>query len=160
MGIVVEGMMLEDLKSSLAVSYGLETAILDRLVLRRAAGKKKDGSSNYKYIVDDDAELPSPDAFLSGGYNLMVRYEKGDEREVDTTCDSNYMEKIMPLVGGAIRNAHHWVPFSTPIFCIWITPGATELKTSLTGMLRTFARCGTSFAFIRDLVRRRPTCWT
>ena len=32
-GIVVEGMTLGDLKNSLAVSCGLEAAILDRLVL-------------------------------------------------------------------------------------------------------------------------------
>ena len=109
-------MTLGDLKNSLAVSYGLETAILDRLVLRRDMGKTRDGKSKYKYIVDNDAKLPTPDALLLGGYQLMVRYAKGDEREEDTTCDSKFMEKIMPLVGRAIRNAHHWVSFSTPIF--------------------------------------------
>ena len=47
---------------------------------------------------------------------MFLRYEKGDVREVDTTCDSKFMEKIMPQVGRAIRNAYNWVPFSVLIF--------------------------------------------
>ena len=33
---------------------------------------QKNGSPNYKYIANDDAKLPTPDAFLSGAYKLMV----------------------------------------------------------------------------------------
>ena len=51
-----------------------------------------------------------------GRYKLMVRYNKGDKREVDAACDSKFMLQTMPSVGKAIRDAHHWVSFDTPIF--------------------------------------------
>ena len=46
----------------------------------------------------------------------MVRSRKGDEREIDTTCDSKFMEMVMPEVGREICEKYHWVPLTTPIF--------------------------------------------
>lgn len=112
-GLVVNGMTLGDLKEVIAEVYALEDDIRDRLVLRYKVGSEK---KKNKYIVDDDEILTDVELMRMDGYTLMVRSEKGDEREVDITCESDFMKKVMPEVGEAIREAYHWVEKDTPIF--------------------------------------------
>lgn len=37
-------------------------------------------------------------------------------RKVDTSCNSEFMERVMPEVVEAIHNEHHYVDFDTPIY--------------------------------------------
>ena len=113
-GVVVAGMTLGDLKIALVEQYLLESGVSDRLVICLYTGTGQNKKS--KYICEDGDAIPTQDALTLGGYTLMVRSKKGDEREIDTTCDSKFMEMIMPEVGRAIREQYHWVPFSIPIF--------------------------------------------
>ena len=46
---------------------------------------------------------------------LSVCVPAGTEIEVDTTCDSTYMESITDEIGENIRRCFHWLPISTPI---------------------------------------------
>ena len=46
----------------------------------------------------------------------MAMYRKGDKREKDVTCESEFMQETMPEVGEAIRKSYWWVPKSKPIF--------------------------------------------
>ena len=47
--------------------------------------------------------------------------EKGDEREVDTSCDLAFMRKVMPEVGKKIREKYAAIGVSidVPIFLFW-----------------------------------------
>ena len=45
--------------------------------------------------------------------------EKGDVREMQASCNSEFMERVMPEVEEAIRNTHHWVELDTPI-CLFL----------------------------------------
>jgi len=121
-GVVVEGMTLGDLKDAVAVQYFLDDDIRRRLVLKyHVSGNAK---KKAKYIDKDDATIPTQDALALRGYTLVVKYkgrnkksgEEGDKREVDVSCDSDFMTKVMPEVGQAIRSAYHWVLPRTPIF--------------------------------------------
>ena len=121
-GLVVEGMTLGELKDVVASQYDLDDDIKERLVLRYYVGSREEGNRKPKYIIDNDSELPGEDIMRLDGYNLMVRYngkkqgERGDERVVDVSCDSTYMQDAMPKVGEAIREAYNWVPMDYPIF--------------------------------------------
>ena len=46
----------------------------------------------------------------------MVKNRAGDVREVDVSCDSEFMKKVMPKVGKAICDSYHWVSLAIPIF--------------------------------------------
>ena len=46
----------------------------------------------------------------------MVRNAAGDKRMVDITCNSEFIEEVMPDVGKAIREAYHWVEPDIPIY--------------------------------------------
>ena len=71
--------------------------------------------TSCRYIIDDDAEIQGGDFFEK--LTLVIRMLSGDEREVDVSCDSEFMSEVMPDVGQAIRDAYHWVDFEHPIFC-------------------------------------------
>ena len=109
-GLITEGMRLGDLKESLAITYNLEQSIVDRLVIKYGVTGKP------KYIVNDNDLVPTQDELDIGNYQLKIRHVKGDKREIDVSCDSEFMKKTMPEVGESIRNAYHWVPYETPIF--------------------------------------------
>jgi hypothetical protein len=110
---VTDGMTLSDLREVLEDQCGLEEDIADRIVLRFYIPGRDENTKQCKYIEDDDASVP--DVSL-GGYTLMVKFEKGDKREVDVSCDSNFMEETMPQVGKAIRDAYSWVDSDIPIY--------------------------------------------
>ena len=86
----------------------------------------KEGEHKNEYFDSDNQVLPSKDRVRTGGMTLMVRYlplkedesgnKTGDERDVDISCDSDYMLRVMPRVGEAIRAAYHWVDDSDPIY--------------------------------------------
>ena len=113
-------MTLGDLRFSISENYFLDDDIVSRLVFRYYV-QAKNGKRAPKYIIDDDEHLPSVD-HLQLGYTLMVRYlgknkkRDGDERMMDVSCDSEYMDDVMPEVGKAIREAYHWVSRDHPIF--------------------------------------------
>ena len=77
-----------------------------------------------KYIYNDDSAIPTQDALALRGYTLVVKYkgrskksgEEGDKKEVDVSCDSDFMTEVMPEVGQATRSAYHWVLPRAPIF--------------------------------------------
>ena len=66
------------------------------------------------YIDQPGASVPPTDRL--DGYTLMVRNSAGDKRMVNNTCDSEFMDDVMPDVGKAIREAYHWVPRDIPIY--------------------------------------------
>ena len=114
-GFIVDGMTLGDLRISLVENYQLEEDVAARVVIKYYTGRSTN-NKKVRYVVDDDATLPTQDAFNMNGHTLVVRMEKNDEREVDTTCDSTFMEKMMPEIGKAIREKYHWVSRDVPIF--------------------------------------------
>ena len=79
----------------------------ERLVLKsyrnpNAPPKKR----KTQYIDDPDAKIPTQDVLQRKGHSLAVCMEKGDRREIDTTCDSAFMKKVMPIVGKRIRKRY------------------------------------------------------
>ena len=62
-GYVVDATTLLDVKQALATNYGVNSVILDRLVLRQQIGRGK--KKKYRYMIEDDVELPSQDELKS-----------------------------------------------------------------------------------------------
>lgn len=112
-GLVVEGMTLEELRESIAETFDLTDDIKERLVLR---WKRQQSDTSYRYIDRESQKIPCLDTLTRSNVELVVRFEKGDERTEDVSCDSAFMEKVMPEVGKAIRDAYHWVHEDVPIF--------------------------------------------
>ena len=118
-GLIKEGMTLGDLREALAQHYGLNDEVRDRLVLRHYRDQTTEGSKPKPMYVDDPEKgVPTQEVLLMGGHSLVVRMKKGDEREVDCSCNSEFMEKIMDEVGKAIRKHYDKLGISReiPIF--------------------------------------------
>ena len=96
------------MQESIAENYSLDKEITDNLVIRYYPDSKP------QYIDQPYQMVPPTDRL--DGYTLMVRNSAGDERMVDVTCDSEFMDDVMPDVGKAIREAYHWVPHDIPIY--------------------------------------------
>ena len=109
-----EGTNLGDLKDSLQEQYDLDDGITEKLVLRYYLKDKK-GKDKAHYLVDDETPITGVRAHRDN-MTLMVRMKAGEEREVDVSCDSNFMEITMQEVGEGIRSSYHWVPMEDPIF--------------------------------------------
>ena len=121
-----DGMQLNNLRDSIANAYNLIDAdIADRLVLKYPSFNLG-GKQTINYIHKDDDWLGDKTIrTVSGGDSrpldlqdcrLVVKCKRGQEREVDVSCNSKYMLQVMPIVGDAIRNKFHWVPDEIPIF--------------------------------------------
>ena len=103
-GLVVEEMTLGDLQEALAAIYQLEEEVAERLITKcyrnpNAPPKKR----KVVYINDPSAKIPTRDVLQKKRHSLAVRMEKGDKREVGTSCDSAFMMKAMSEVGTRIR---------------------------------------------------------
>ena len=122
---VKEGMTLGDLKDVLAERYSLDDDIADRLVIRYDLSTGEEGKTKAHYIENDNAPL---DGWLFDTKKLMVRYNRGDKRVLDISCDSNFMAETMPEVGEAIRKAYHWVPSEDRIFLLLDNAGGHGTK--------------------------------
>ena len=69
----------------------------------------------------------------------MVKNRAGNVQEVDVSCDSDFMEKVMPKVGKAIRDSYHWVPLAIPIFLYLNDAGGHGTKEVVGAYVRTLA---------------------
>ena len=121
LNLLVDDMTLGDLRLSISDTYFLDDDIVSRLVFKYHIPGKDGKKSTVKYIVAEDECLPSAER-LQNRHTLMVRYlgktksQDGDKRMVDVSCDYEYIDKVMPQVGQAIRDTYHWVPREHPIF--------------------------------------------
>lgn len=134
--LAVDGMFLGELRASLAEQYGLETDIQERLVLKYYV-PGNDGKRIPKYIKCEDDPIPAQDRL--GGYELMARYEKGDDLEKDISCDSKFMTKVMPMVGQAIRRAYSWVPDEEVIYMYLDNAGGHGTKAVVDAYVKALA---------------------
>lgn len=60
--------------------------------------------------------------------NEEMGEETGDKREIDGSCDSDYMSEVMPRVGKVIRDAYHFVDDDTPIYLFLDNAGGHGTK--------------------------------
>lgn len=73
------------------------------------------------------------------GCMLVVKKEKGEERTVDVTCDSDFMIYAMKIVGKRIRAAYHWVDIDHPIFLYLDNAGGHGKKEVVDGYVKMLA---------------------
>ena len=59
------------------------------------------------YIFNDYYRIGK--ATMTGDFNICVKIEAGEEREVDVSCDSEFMKYVMKRVRDAIQEAYYWV---------------------------------------------------
>jgi hypothetical protein len=120
------------LRAAIGLTYDLDDDIEERLVLKYKSGRtKRDKNGVLKPIpayIDDDSKT-----FLEGevddrGFELVARYNKGELREVDCSCDSEFMLSVMDDVGKAIREAYSSVPFDEVIYLFMDNAGGHGKK--------------------------------
>ena len=107
-------MNLSELKDVLVKQYLLEPSITEQLVICSYTGSGD--KRKVKYIFKDEQAIPTQDLLTTGGYTLMVKSKAGNRREGDVSCDSTFMENVMPKVGKKNCETYHWVSHITPIF--------------------------------------------
>ena len=129
-----EGMSLGDLREALAQHYGLNDEVQDWLVLKHYHSQTTEGSkSKTVYIDQPDKPTPTRELLLMGRYLLAVHMVKGDAREVDCSCDSAFMERVMDKVGQSIRAEHDKLGVSReiPIFLFMDNAGGHGTKEAI-----------------------------
>jgi hypothetical protein len=62
------------------------------------------------------------------GFELVARYNKGELREVDCSCDSEFMLSVMDDVGKAICEAYSNIPFDEAIYLFMDNAGGHGKK--------------------------------
>ena len=129
---VEEDMKLQTLRTILQEKYDLDDSITERLVIQHKTPTGRDGQDRLVYIDAETDTVPSGDSLAMNGYTLKVQYKKGEEREVDVTCDSKFMLEVMHDVGRAIRDAYYWVSIYWPIFLYIDNAGGHGTKEAVT----------------------------
>ena len=103
--LLTDDMTLGDFKESMAdnLDWNLDEDVVEQLVFPHRVGTNKDGSAKYKCIMDNDDYLWAMDRMRA--CELRVRYQgktktkEGDAIVRDVSCDSKYMDRVMPKVG-------------------------------------------------------------
>lgn len=86
----------------------------DELVVRRV---KERGGRQKELTIDD--------------FQLLIFVPKGTEVEVDCTCDSKFMLKVMREVGMSVRNYFFWVPVTIEILLVIDNAGGHGTKDTI-----------------------------
>ena len=102
------------LREQIGLTYDLDDDVTERLVLKYYSGTRRDQRTGEdkpvaKYISEDN-HIFGPGEIDLINPQLAAKYEKGEEREVDCSCDSDFMMSVMDDVGKSIREAYSRVP--------------------------------------------------
>ena len=124
--LVVDNMTLGDLKEVLQQTYDLDDEIVQRLALRYYRTDKNEKEKPH-YISKDTAWFDR-ERFAFKDISLVVKTEKGDERQVDCSCDSDFMKEAMVKVGEATRAKFYWVARSQTIYLFMDNAGGHGTK--------------------------------
>ena len=121
-----KGSTVGDVLFNIIESYSLDDDVADNLVISydtyQATGKKTkkikrlcQQNKNEKLIegrmVYNEKGILRP--LTLSDVTLSVRIKRGATVEVDSTCDSEFMMKIIRNIGTNIRSKFHWVPNDT-----------------------------------------------
>ena len=123
---------MDDLCESITDVYDLTEYISDRLefhyvshsngAVRKSKNVKLKGTDLFTGHKSTDVRGYMTDVGLQD-LHLGVRFKAGDEVVEDVTCDSDYMLRIMPKVGKAIREAYFWVGKDDKIYLVLDSAG-------------------------------------
>ena len=59
---------------------------------------------------------------------MRVLHKAGDPHEIERTCDSSFMDEVMPEIGAVMRKAYHFVPKTTPLYLFLDNAGGHGTK--------------------------------
>lgn len=108
------------LKEKIGLTYDLDDDITERLALKYYSGFRTDRKTGDKkpipHYIKSDTYIFGPGEVVLNNCALTACYEKGEEREVDCSCDSKFMLGVMDDVGKAIREAYSQVPRNEVIY--------------------------------------------
>ena len=85
------------------------------------------------------------------------------EREVDVTCDSVYILRIMPEVGKNLRDKFDWVPEEVPIFLYIDNAGGQGIMEQTCQLINTAQILPSSailYVFTSARDQHSQICWT
>jgi len=147
-----DNMFLFEITELIADSYGLDDAVMIRLVFVYTTCVANKGNTQPKYIedheriigkrtrrIDADPDVP-PIALTILDITMKVRVNVGDVIETEDTCDSEYMMGAMDRVGQSARKKYYWVPLDKFIFMVMDNAGGHGTKETVqlyTEMLKT-----------------------
>ena len=110
---------VEELLTQISIFYDLDNDVSERLELQMIKeGNKYDIlPANFVVNIDNVKRM-----------QLKVRNKKGDSMQVDCSCDSKFMLKIMNKVGSEIRKKYHWVDSKETIYLVMDQAGVHGTK--------------------------------
>lgn len=128
--LVTNGMTVDDLLEDLKTQYDLDAYISNRLVIgfdTYEGGVKKWKALEPTDVINELGMRTTVDntrvQVELKDLELFVQQSAGDEVEEDISCDSEFMMRIMPEVGRALRAAYHWLPMNETIYLVMDNAG-------------------------------------
>ena len=108
------------------------------LRIRYCTYSPKTGKTKWNMLAEDDKMLGRVgrvDKQSSVRMPIMLKHlhlqylrERGEDYDLDCTCDSDFMKANMLNIGQKIRDAHHWVPREQEIILIMDNAGGHGTK--------------------------------
>lgn len=128
--LATDGMTIDELLDDVKSQFDLDAYVSNRLVI--GFDTYEGGVKKWKALEADDviSELGIRTTIENArvpvelkDLELFVQQSAGDEVEEDVSCDSDFMMRIMPQVGMALRTAYHWLGRDETIYLVMDNAG-------------------------------------
>ena len=166
--VVTLNMRAEEALDAISQHYDLDEYVAERLKMNYVSytrnGKKETKKLNGNVTMGELGMKTRQDGerepLLLKELKLGVEVQVGDVVEKDCSCDLEYMLRVMPEIGQALRNKFSWVAATDPVYLVMDNAGG--------GMAPMMPKQSTQKPLKRIILRsfgkyqglRRLTCWT
>ena len=130
-GYITDDMMVGELKDLIGTNYDLDEVVTDRLEFCywsfRGNQKSRKMLENQQMLqtlgnrIDENGQAVP--ISLDNDVQLFVSMKQGEEVDKDCSCDSAFMEKVMPEVAHEMRRAYHWIPETDKLYLVMDNAG-------------------------------------
>ena len=147
--VVTLNMRAEEALDAISQHYDLDEYVAERLKMNYVSytrnGKKETKKLNGNVTMGELGMKTRQDGerepLLLKELKLGVEVQVGDVVEKDCSCDSEYMLRVMPEIGQALRNKFSWVAATDPVYLVMDNAGGhgtNDAKTIYTEALKAY----------------------
>ena len=138
--VVTNNMRAPEALETISQHYDLDEYVAERLTMKYVSytrtGNKETKKLNANVTMGELGMKTRQDGeivpLLLEDLKLGVEVQPGDVVERDCSCDSDYMLRVMPEIGQALRNKFSWVALPDPIYLVMDNAGGHGTNDAIT----------------------------
>ena len=138
--VVTNNMRAPEALETISQHYDLDEYVAERLTMKYVSytrtGNKETKKLNANVTMGELGMKTRQDGktvpLLLDDLKLGVEVQPGDVVERDCSCDSDYMLRVMPEIGQALRNKFSWVALPDPIYLVMDNAGGHGTNDAIT----------------------------